>query len=253
MFTKKLLAVALLTGMSQGAFAEEKKEDDKNWQAKVQLGAIFTSGNTETTSIIGKGEFKHENETFINKLELGGWYKEDEVENDDGEKEKQKTGQKFTISGQTDYKFETEGTSLFVHASHTNDKFGAIYKHYSLSAGYSQFIFKEETTFLKVDIGPGYVWGEEQDGTEIDSGMIRGAADYEWKINDYVTFTQELSVEHSFEAEKNTRTHSVTGLSSKVGDSLQVKLAVAVTNNTEVPEDTEETDVSTLITLVYDF
>ncbi len=231
-------------------------EEEKAWQANAELGAIFTSGNTETTSIKAKLDVKQELESWSNHYVLDALFKEDEIETEiDGvvSEEKQTTAEKYFASLQANYKLESEGSSLFVFGSHTDDKFGGISKYTTIAAGYSRHLYKSDAALLKADIGPGYVFGEQADGTEIDSSIIRLAADYSLKVSENATFTQVVSVESSFEGEKNTRTKSETGFAAKINGSLQMKLGLVITNNSEVSVGTEKTDTETTVTLVYAF
>ncbi len=229
-------------------------EEEKAWQANAELGAIFTSGNTETTSIKAKLDVKHELESWSNHYVLDALFKEDEIDGVDSE-ETQTTAEKYFASLQANYKLESEGSSLFVFGSHTSDRFGGIRKYTTIAAGYSRHLYKSDDALLKADIGPGYVFGENNDDerTEIDSSIIRLAADYSLKVSENATFTQVVSVESSFEGDKNTRTKSETGFSAKINGSLQMKLGLVITNNSEVPENTEKTDTETTVTLVYAF
>jgi putative salt-induced outer membrane protein YdiY len=228
-------------------------DEEKSWHASAELGAIFTSGNTETTSIKGKLDIQQEFDAWKTQYIADAFFKEDEVTNDVGEKETVKTAEKYSLSAQGDYKLATEGSSLFVLGSYFDDEFGAIVKETTIAAGYGTQLLKTEDKLLTVNIGPGYIWGEQADGTGIDSAIARASGKFDWTINENVAFSQSLIIEPSFEGDKNIKAKAESGLTTKFNSSFQMKLGLTVTHNTEVPVATENTDVETTVTLVYTF
>ncbi|AWB68222.1 DUF481 domain-containing protein [Saccharobesus litoralis] len=256
---KSTLTMIALSVVALNAVAEE----EKSWQASAELGAIFTSGNTETTSIKGKIDVKQELESWSNQYIFDALLKEDEIESKDSNnntvKQTQKTAEKYFLSAQGNYKLNTKGSSLFVYGSHTDDKFGGVTKYSTISAGYGQHLYKTSTSLLKADIGPGYVWSKQADktdgteGKEDNSGIIRLSADYRWKINEFATFTQAVSFEVPTDSDKNRRSKSVTGFAAKISESMQMKLGLTAINNSEVVEGREKTDIETTVTVVYNF
>ncbi|WP_232824621.1 DUF481 domain-containing protein [Algibacillus agarilyticus] len=258
--TFKISALAA-TLLAANVCAETEAEQSP-WEASAELGAIFTSGNTETTSVKGKLDVKHELESWSNQYILDALFKEDKVDQD-GEKVTQKTAERYFASAQGNYKLNEQGSSLFIYGSHTDDKFAGVSKYTTLSAGYGQRLYKDETSLLKGDIGPGYVWSQQQDtvddqGNVISAptdtaGIIRASVDYKWKINKFSTFTQAVSVEAPFDSDKNRRTKSETGFSAKISNDLSMKLGLTITNNSKVSLGTEKTDTETSVTVVYVF
>lgn len=248
----KLTPIALATLMSFSAVAEEA-EAEKSWKFDASLGFIITSGNNETTTLKGKLEFFKDYEQFDSKYIFDGFYKEDEVVLDDGRKDKQKTAEKYLASSLFNYKLATEGSSLFLAASHEEDKFGAYDSSTNLAVGYGQELFKSDVALLKGYIGPGYVWRDLSDGTSDDSLIAHATADFDYKFNDYVEFSQALSLQPSFEGEKNIKTKSISGLTAKMNEQLKMKFELIATHNSEVPAGTEEMDLETVVTLVYSY
>lgn len=245
LFVAPLLSVAVLATSVQAA-----EEEKKNWQASAELGIILTSGNTESTSVKGKIDAKHELDSWSNQYIIDALFKEDEVTNADGDKETQKTADKYFLSAQGNYKLETKNDSLFVYAAHTEDKFGAFATISTVAAGYGTRLLESESFFLDADIGPGFTQNETQDGIKDDSFIVRGNADFQWVISESATFTQKLSIETGGD---NTQTKSDTAIAVKINGSLQMKAGISLTNNSEAPADKEKTDTTSYVTLVYNF
>jgi len=257
----KLLSILVAASATTNAFAAE--EEQKTWEVTSEVGAIITSGNTETTTLKGGIKVLHNLENWNNEYKLDGIYKEDEVENDDGTKEKQRTNEKYSISAQGNYKLNEKHAHLFIYGSHVSDYFGAYRSESVISAGYGLRLLNESNMKLNAEIGPGYKYFKYQDvSEEVDENgnslageyegevIALGKVDFSWKISDNARFTQLVSVEYG---DTNTKTRSETALLTKINGSLQMKVAYNITNNSDVADDKEATDTETSLTLVYSF
>ncbi len=257
----KLKSLALLVAAcaATNAVAEEKK----TWEANAELGAIITSGNTETTTFKGALTVKHNLEMWNNEYKLSGLYKEDEVEQNDGSKTTERTNEKYFGSAQGNYKLNEKNAHLFVYGSYLSDYFGAYREEAVASAGYGLRLIDNETMVLNAEIGPGYKYFKyPNDSTEVgDNGELLAGewegevialakADYTWQISEGAKFTQLLAVEYG---DTNTKTRSESALLTKINGSLQMKVGFNVTHNTDVAEDKDNTDTETALTLVYNF
>ena len=257
----KLLSVLVAASAATNAFAEDAEQ--KTWEVTSELGAIVTSGNTETTTLKGGIKVQHNLESWNNEYKLDGIYKEDEVDDANGNKVTQRTNEKYSISAQGNYKLNEEHSHLFIYGSHVSDYFGAYRSESVISAGYGLRLLNEKTMWLSEEIGPGYKYLEyPDDSTEVDENgnplagefegevIALGKLDYNWQISDNARFTQLVAVEYG---DTNTKTRSETALLAKINGSLQMKVAFNVTNNSDVADDKESTDTETSFTLVYSF
>lgn len=236
-------------------------EEQKTWEASSELGAIITSGNTETTTFKFGANAKHDIGKWTNEYKLSALYKEDEIESN-GVKETQKTNEKYGGAIQANYNLEEKNSHLFAALTHDSDHFGAFRHETVLSAGYGFHLIDESDMVLGFDFGPGYKYfkyakdsSASKDGRslagETDEELIAMAkADFSWTISDNAKFTQDLKVEYG---ESNTKTLSETALLTKVNGSLQMKVGFNVTHNSDVDDTKENTDTETVLTLVYSF
>ncbi|MDO3383902.1 DUF481 domain-containing protein [Gilvimarinus algae] len=255
MKTLYLSAAALL--FSAGiAHAQDEAEETPPWVVSAELGAINTTGNTETTSVNGKLDITQNLTHWKNQYIASVLYKEDMVENDDGSEDKETTAEKYFVSAKSAYLLSGEHGNLFVFGSHTHDEFGAYRKYTTLSAGYGNRLIDRKKLTLDAEIGPGYFWGDKVEDEENDiivkeeGFMVRGAAELKWLITSNATFNQKFGVEA---ADDNTRYQSDTSLSTKISDRMQMKVGYAVSHDTDVADDKENTDTTTYINLVYNF
>lgn len=253
----KLLSILVAATASTNAFAEETQ----TWEITSELGAIITSGNTETTTLKGGIKALHNLENWNNEYKIDGLYKEDEVENSDGAKETQRTNEKYSLSAQGNYKLNEEHSHLYIYGSYVSDYFGAYRNEAVISAGYGRRLLDRSDMWLNAEIGPGYKYFEFPEGSvdedgipnagESDSEIIAlGKLDYNWQISDNAKFTQLVAVEYG---DTNTKTRSETALLAKINGSLQMKVAYNITHNSDVADDKENTDTATSLTLVYSF
>ncbi|MFY8327056.1 DUF481 domain-containing protein [Pseudoalteromonas sp. ZZD1] len=253
----KLLSILVVATASTNAFAEETQ----TWDITSELGAIITSGNTETTTLKGGIKALHNLENWNNEYKIDGLYKEDEVENSDGAKETQRTNEKYSLSAQGNYKLNEEHSHLYIYGSYVSDYFGAYRNEAVISAGYGRRLLDRSDMWLNAEIGPGYKYFEFPEGSvdedgipnagESDSEIIAlGKLDYNWQISDNAKFTQLVAVEYG---DTNTKTRSETALLAKINGSLQMKVAYNITHNSDVADDKENTDTATSLTLVYSF
>jgi putative salt-induced outer membrane protein YdiY len=258
----KLLSLCVIAATSTHVFAEEVKEQ-KVWDVTSEVGAIVTSGNTSTTTLKGGIKAKHHLESWNNEYKLSGIYKEDEIENDAGEREKERTNEKYSASAQGNYKLNEDHSHLFVYGSYDSDYFGAYRNEAVLSVGYGLRLLNRDDMYLNAEIGPGIKRFEHQeDSSELDenglalAGQTESEAigvaklDYNWQISDNARFTQLLSMEYG---DTNTKTVSESALLTKINGSLQMKFAYNITHNSDVSDDKENTDTETSLTLVYSF
>ncbi|KTG22049.1 MULTISPECIES: YdiY family protein [unclassified Pseudoalteromonas] len=256
----KALSILVAASAATSAFAAD---ETKTWDVTSELGAIVTSGNTETTTLKGGIKVLHNLENWNNEYKLDGIYKEDEIENDQGVKETQRTNEKYSISAQGNYKLNEKHSHLFIYGSHVSDYFGAYRNESVISAGYGLRLIDRSDMWLNAEIGPGYKYFQyPDDSTEVDENgnslageregeaIALGKVDYNWQISDSARFTQLVSVEYG---DTNTKTRSESAILAKINGSLQMKVAYNITHNSDVADDKENTDTETSLTLVYSF
>jgi putative salt-induced outer membrane protein YdiY len=220
------------------------------WFTSAELGAIATSGNTTGTSISGKIDARHETADWSNEYVASGFFKEDEITDDDGERYRQRSAQRWALSAKAAYKLLNEGSRAFVLGSHVNDRFGAFARYTSFAVGHGSQLYNTDDKALDVEIGPGYFHGERENGERENGMTVRGAARFRWQVSPSAAFMQTVSVERG-----TSNVHSIaeTALSTKINDTMQMKAAFSARNDTNVPEDKKNTDTQTSLTLVYSF
>jgi putative salt-induced outer membrane protein len=253
----KLTTAFVLTAFATASFAEDTK---KPWDVEVDIGAISTSGNTDTASLQFKVDAKQNLEKWENQYIFNSLFKQDSVKQDDNSSRKEKTAEKYFGSAKFAYLLGVEESYLFGFGSYTEDKFGAYRSYTTVALGYGNWLYYSPTFNWFIEAGPGYFEGEKvnqssdplvPDSISEESGAIlRAATALEWKISANATFKQLISVESGSD---NTRTQTETSLATSISERMKMKVGLAVANDTDVAPGKEKTDTTTFINLVYSF
>ncbi|SMF52077.1 Putative salt-induced outer membrane protein YdiY [Alteromonadaceae bacterium Bs31] len=267
MNSRALLALTLPFVFSMPCYASDDAEG-KPLSAEVSLGALNTSGNTESTAYTGKMDLKHEMANWRTNYILTGLYKENEttIEQVDGStrEEMQVSAERYYGSAQADYKLNEEHRGLFVFASYEEDKFGNFEYQGTLAAGYTDRLFKTDVTEFNYSVGPGMSYSKttetlNDDGSvktesiSSESPIVRLAADFKWDISENSSFRQTLASDYAPSSDDNTKTRAETSLLSKINSSFSMKLSYTITNNSVVEDGVENTDTETAASLVYSY
>jgi putative salt-induced outer membrane protein YdiY len=249
---KSILILSALA-LAHGYAAADSLEpvNAHGWNTSAELGAISTSGNTVGTSVTGKIDAKQEKHNWSNEYILSGYFKDEEVTNANGDKVRERSAQRYSLSAKAGYKLlHDDHAKLFALATHVDDRFGA-YTHYStVGIGYGTQTYQSDTHTLDVEIGPGYFRGVRSEGTTENGPTIRSAANLKWKLSDSAQFSQNVTVERGAD---NMHSQAETALRTKINSTMQMKAAFNIRNDTNVPAEKKNTDTQTSVTLVYSF
>lgn len=244
--TSAVVALGLLASSVQA-------EEEKSFTMDGELGFIFTSGNTETTSANGALNAKQELEQWSNEFTLKALYKQDKVDGVETTSADKKFG-----SAQANYKLENPDHRLFGFASYEDDRFSAFDYQATLAVGWNQKVWSDETSSFEYSIGPGYSFADRfvtdamgnVTTVEENGVVVRGAFAYKYKISDTAKFTQSFSTEVG---SNNTKSRAESAVSAKIAGGLSLKVAVKFDHNSDVTGERDNLDTETSVNLVYTF
>lgn len=232
-----ILAPGLL--LANPVFSEEQKPESL-WKASAELGFVSTSGNTNTDTLNAKAMASTDREVWRHKIEVTALNASDEDVT---------IAEKYTATGQSDYKLG-DPNYLFANISYENDKFSGYQYRVTESVGYGRRVIKETDLTLDLEIGPGARQSKLDSGKTESEALLRGAAKLDWTVSKTSKFAEVLTVDAG---EDVTVTKSVTSLSSQVNGSLSMKLTYTYKRTSDVPIGVDDTDTETAVTLVYNF
>lgn len=230
------LAVSLLSSLP--AMADASKD---GFGGEASLGALSTSGNTDTRSVNGKAALHYRDAAWKHAGRLAAvTAQQDDVTTDE----------RYSAGYKLSYDFNANDY-IFGSLDYDNDRFAGIAQRTTEAVGYGRRLLTMERHQLDVEIGAGatQIKQAEPAGRE-NSAVALLNGKYQWTISDSSKFTQTLKVEHS---RTTTFINPVSELKLTVAGNLFTTLGYEVRHNTEVPVGTYKTDTLASVNLGYGF
>jgi putative salt-induced outer membrane protein len=207
---------------------------------EIELGAVFTSGNTEERNV-----------TYGVTVD---WTRNlwDYQFTSDGLRNRRAgvtTAQRFYHVGRGRRDL-TEDHFFQVRGAFEADRFNGYDFQTDLSATYgTNWLGNVDNMTLSTEVGPGYRLseGEKENLSEF---ILRAAAEYEWAISETANFYQDLALEFG---QDTSIYRSESGVESEVLEDISLRFSINIRHQTEVPVSREKTDTQTAVTLVWNF
>lgn len=231
-----------------GDYKLEPLLTDKPFDLAAELGALITTGNNDSTSLLWKIHAKHELDKWRLKYSFESLFKRDEV-NKDNEKYTKTSAEKYLFNAEANYEF-SKNESIFAFIGSDHDRFGAFRSVTSAVAGYNFRAIDGSLVTWDLNVAPGYTFIENGDGKSDSAPVLRGSSSLNWTVSSHAKLTQNLSVESS---KLNTRVIGEAAVIAKIHGSMLMKVGFKATFNDEVDEGRENTDTQTSVTLVVHF
>src|ERR1043166_8067766 len=150
------------------------------WDLSAAAGLTLTRGNSKTllftANVLGNKKWDH------NELSLGadGVY---------GENNGVKNAESVHGFGQYNYLFSERAFGL-LRLEGLHDAIADIDYRLTVSPGAGYYFIKETNTFLRGEIGPGYIYEKDHDGATHSYFTVRLADRFEHKLNDHAKIWQ---------------------------------------------------------------
>jgi putative salt-induced outer membrane protein len=228
---------------AQAAIAQATNPvDELGWSGTGELGLVSTTGNTESEALNFNLEFIKTTDTWRHRFGASAL-----ITSENGIED----NERYQMEVQSDRKL-TDVSYIFGVLRSDADKFGAYDPQTTLTAGYGREFMQSETHTLKGEFGAGYRNLEERiTGISSSEAIIRLVADDWWQITDSTQWTNRLLIESGSD---NTFTQFNTGLNVAMSDKFAVKIGYELRNNNKIPPgNTDKTDTTTTVNLVYNF
>ena len=229
----------MLTFMVLAANAALAQEEN-GVTTEIQLGALFTSGNTEDQTLNFAGSIGLLQDQWEYVFSLDGLFSSNE--ND-------VTGQRFYAVASANYEF-TQNSFFLTRLAHEDDRFSGFDSQSDITFNYGRKLLGSIADMeLTLNAGVGVRWSRLDDSDFVEP-IVRLAGDYEWKISDTASFGQQLSVEAGNEA--NIYRYE-TSIETRILNNLSLRFSINIKHQTDVPAGREKTDTETAITFVMNF
>jgi len=233
---KKLLLAALVTTSSMAM-----AESNKNWHGEGDFAYNMATGNTKSESLLTKLQLVYEQ---------GRWTHSGQVEATNTSEDDERSAEAYVLKEQSNYHF-SETTYAFGGFRYEDNRFSGYEYQASVKGGLGKHLIDDGTTIFDIEGGAGYRKSKEQDtGENLDEAIAIGAVKYNRQLTETTRFESALNVESGAD---NTYAEFITGVKVKINSSLALRVAYTVKHNTEVPDDTKNTDTLTSVGLNYSF
>jgi putative salt-induced outer membrane protein len=224
------------------------------WAVKGELGLVLARGNTESKTFTAKADATKEVESWKHTAGFSTLYSS-AVDDETGVDEK--TGDRYELHGQSDYKF-SERSYVFGSVRYEEDRFSPYTYQGIVAAGYGYRFIDTETTKLSTEIGVGYRRTEDRDPPAAEYGetVARGRIAYEQQLTASTKIYDTFLVEGGGD---NTFMQNEAGVQVKMTDALALSVAYVVRHNTYVPTATppdrqrRHTDELITVSLAFSF
>jgi putative salt-induced outer membrane protein len=224
----------LLAGTGSAALAQETED---NLSTELELGAIFTGGNTRDKNIKFKGNVAWLQEAWEYGLSVDGFRssKDDEL-----------AAQRLYTEGSATYNMSAD-TFTQTRAAHENERVSGYDSQSDLSFNYGQNLLREHATMdWNYSIGAG-VRTSRTPTDDFEEAILRVATEYQWNISENAMFSQTLSVEAGDESSIG---RSESAIQSDISSNMSMKYSINLKHQTEVPFGREKTDGESSVTLL---
>lgn len=239
------LAIARLTGLAtalclSGHAASQEEEPVWDTDTELELGAVFTSGNTDEENLRVGADFGASREDWSYSAEFDGRRSStnDEL-----------TAERFYLVGSTRYSYNEDDFAQ-LRASHERDEFSGFEQQSDVVASYGQLLLSDrENMTLDYTVGAGI--RHVDDGLERNNeAVFRVSSNYTWDLNDNARLVQEISSDSGSSARI---TRSVSSIESDVLGNMSLRFSVRLRHQSRVATDREKLDTETSMTVVLRF
>lgn len=215
-------------------------QEESAVKTQLELGAIFTSGNTENENIKYKVVVDWDKDVWDYRFTSDGFRSsQDGISN----------AQRLYHTASANY---TINPISYVQGrvAYENDKFSGFESQSDATVSYGRNVLQNRDNMtLGLTAGVGVRRSETVLETETVA-ILRLAANYNWNVSESADFIQDFSIESGSDS---SIYRSETGIQTDILENLSLKFSVKVKHQTDVPINREKTDTETAITLVLNF
>ena len=222
----------------------------ESWSGEGELGGFRATGNTSDTGFTAAIRLERKGIDWSHKLRARADYQETGG---------RATRERYFAAYEPRYQIEK---NLFGYGlvQYDRDTFQGFDARYAVSGGLGYQVFEGDPLSLSVKAGPAFRRTEFTAGGSEDRLAGLFGLDFDWKVTDRITFTQDTDMvaETGGEAtvifdSSNTNFNLVTGLQAKIGSKLSTRLSYAVEYDSDPPAGKDTTDTLSRVSLIYGF
>ena len=237
--------------------AEAKKQEEIReaglfdmWSGEGQVGAFLSTGNSDDMGLSLAVNLKREGIRWSHALRATA----------DFQRSSGVTSREQFLAAY-EPRFQM-GDNIFAYGltQYERDRFQGFYNRYAVSGGVGYKLLDSDSATLSVKAGPAFRVTERTNGERISRLAGLFGADFDWRLADRGTFTQDANAvaETGTEAllvvdSANTTLNLTSGIDFKVSDRLRSRLTYNIEYDSNPGPGAETTDTLTRFSLVYGF
>ena len=236
--------------------AEEKVETIRQagmfdlWSGEGQIGAFVSTGNSEDMGLSASLKLKRQGIDWSHALRVSADYQRSNGLT---------SREQFLAAYEPRYQI---GQNLFAYglAQYERDRFQGFDHRYAVSGGVGYKLIDSKAATLSVKAGPAYRVTERVNGDSIKRFAALFGADFDWRIAERITFTQDANAVTETGSEvlilvdgANTTINLLSGIDFKISDRLRSRLSYQLEHDSNPGPNAEHTDTQTRFALVYGF
>ena len=222
----------------------------ERWSGKGEIGGYRSSGNSDNTGLTASLALDRKGIDWTHKLRARMDYQRANGRT---------SREQYFASYEPRYQF-SERLFAYGLAQFERDQRQGFTGRYAVSGGLGYKVVAGKAVELSIKAGPAYRVTDFVDGSTDSRLAALFGVDFDWRITDRLTLTQNSDVvaETGGEAtvivdSRNTSLNLVTGLDAKVTERLTTRLSYAVEYDSDPPAGAVKTDTLSRFTLVYGF
>lgn len=232
---RPLASLCLLACLGIQSTIAQETEDALS--TEIELGAIFTSGNTEDENIKFKGNIVYVHESWEYGFSIVGFR---------SSKNDVLAAQRVYSVGSATYNLNQD-SFILNRIAHEDDRFSGYDSQSDVSISYGRNLLREhESLDWNYTIGVGMRYSREP-GDTTSEAILRLGSELRWDVSDNALFIQTLSVESG---SKSTIGRAESSIQSDIMDNLSMKFSIKLKHQTQVPIGRERTDSEASVTLL---
>jgi putative salt-induced outer membrane protein YdiY len=236
--------------------------------ASAELGFLYLTGNTRSSDVKTGIDLRFEQGLWSSALNANLLVKKSDVNNEVTPNEIntsfETTEQKWKIVAKTSY-FINSLTQNYIYGnvSYEDNRFSGFDSQYSISSGWGRRWFETKNYSFDADIGPGFkrdvirefspIENEKSIKNSQDSIILQAQITFISRINEHIEFKQLGAIKHAIESGQNSVYNAESSITSRLIDSLQLKVSFIVDYNSKVEDENNNLTTETSILLVYSF
>ncbi len=270
-YTQPIVQESIYADPSDILFSLEKIDESYQtrsravFTASAELGFLYLTGNNRSSDIKTGIDLRFEQGQWASSLNANLLIKKADVESEVGPNELQTsfdtTEQKWKIVGKTNY-FINAMTQNYIYGnvSYENNRFSGFASQSSVSSGWGRRWIETKDYSFDADIGPGFKrdvpqnsLAEDNLALTQDSIILQAQMTFIAQINEHIEFKQFGAIKHAIESEENSIYSAESSITSRLIDSLQLKVSFLIDYNSKVEEENKNLTTESSILLVYNF